>query len=47
MNKQQAKGMLKFHRKAERAYRKAGRLDMAQQARNKRIELINFIKWMK
>lgn len=47
MTKTQAQGMLKFHRKAERAYRKAGLVAKAQQARAKRIEMITLIKGMK
>jgi hypothetical protein len=40
MNKAQLKGMIKFHRKAERAYRKAGNAVNATQAREMRCKLL-------
>ena len=47
MNKSQIKGMLKFHRKAEKAYRKANKLEHAQRAHEMRAELLNQLKAMR
>lgn len=39
MNERQLKGMIEFHRKAEKAYRESGQNQMAEQAKAKREEL--------
>ena len=47
MNKTQLKGMIKFHRKAERAYKTAGKIEHAQRAHEMRAELLKQLRGMK
>lgn len=47
MSRSQLIGMIKFHRKAEKAYRAAGLMDQARQAHDLRESLLAQLKSMK
>jgi hypothetical protein len=44
MNERQMKSMIEFHRKAEKAYRASGQVDMAEQAKARRESLETELK---
>ena len=47
MTRSQLTGMIKFHRKAEKAYRAAGLMDQARRARTLRANLLSQLKSIK
>ncbi len=47
MSKRQIKGMIRFHRKAERAYRAAGNFVSAQRAHEMRANLLERLRHLK